>query len=88
MAINFPSSLDDFTNPISTNGLNSPSHATQHTNENDAIEALEAKVGADGSAVTTSHDYKLSDVTTGNKAESSSNKENTTLDTFNYKIPN
>lgn len=68
MATNFPTSLDTLTNPNSTDTLNSPSHATQHANANDAIEALEAKVGADGSAVTTSHDYKLSEVTSTDKA--------------------
>lgn len=34
-------------------------HSTQHANANDAIEALEAKLGIDGSAVTTSIDYLL-----------------------------
>jgi hypothetical protein len=34
-------------------------HATQHADLNDAVEALEAKVGADSSAVTSSHDYKI-----------------------------
>lgn len=83
----YPTTLDDFTNPISSNPLNSPSHSEQHQNINDAIEALEAKVGADSSAVNTSHDYKLSDVTTGNKAESSANKENTTINTSTTKYP-
>jgi len=59
MAINYPSSLDNFTNPTSASPVNSPSHADQHSNANDAIEALEAKVGANNSAVTTSHDYKI-----------------------------
>lgn len=59
MAIDFPTSIDSLSNPEGTDGLNSPSHATQHGNANDAIEAIEAKVGADSSAVTTSHDYKL-----------------------------
>jgi hypothetical protein len=39
--------------------LNSPSHSAQHANSNDAIEALQAKVGADSSAVTSSLDYKV-----------------------------
>lgn len=62
MATNFPSSLDDFTNPTAQDSLNSDTvpHADQHANLNDAVEALEAKVGVDGSAVTTSHDYKIS----------------------------
>ena len=70
MATNFPSSLDDFTNPTADDSLNSDTvpHADQHANINDAVEALEAKVGVDSSAVTSSLDYKVStldtDVTT------------------------
>lgn len=62
MATNFPSSLDSFTNPSASDKMDSVTvpHATQHANLNDAVEALEAKVGADGSAVTSSHDYILS----------------------------
>jgi len=59
VATNFPSGLDSLTNPTSGSALNSPSHADQHADANDAIEALEAKVGVDGSAVTTSLDYKV-----------------------------
>lgn len=59
MTTNFPSSLDDFTNPGSGSSLSSPSHADQHADANDAIEALEAKVGVDNSAVTTSLDYRI-----------------------------
>jgi hypothetical protein len=61
MATNFPASLDSLTNPSSSDSLNSPSHSAQHANSNDAIEALQAKVGADGSAVTSSHDYLIGD---------------------------
>ena len=59
MATNSPASLDSLTNPTSSDSLNSPSHSAQHANSNDAIEALQAKVGADSSAVTTSLDYKV-----------------------------
>jgi hypothetical protein len=59
MATNFPGSLDSFTNPSSSSTLDSPSHAAQHSNVNDAVEALQAKVGVDGSAVTSSLDYKV-----------------------------
>jgi len=62
MATNFPTSLDSLTNPISTDKLNNPSHSSQHANSNDAIEALEAKVGVDGSAITTTLDYKVAQV--------------------------
>ena len=61
MTINYPTSLDNFTNPSASDTLDSPTapHATQHSDLNDAVEALQAKVGADSSAVTTSHDYKI-----------------------------
>ena len=59
MATGFPTSLDALTNPTSTDALTSPSHADQHANANDAIEALQAKVGVNGSAVVASLDYKV-----------------------------
>ena len=70
MATNFPSSLDNSTTlpaeasstPLSTN------HVTAHQNMQDAMEAVQAKVGVDSSAVTTSHDYKLGEVTSSDKA--------------------
>lgn len=65
---NFPTSLDSLTNPTASDFLNSPSHSAQHANVNDICEALEAKVGINSSAVTTSHDYKLSEVTGVDKA--------------------
>lgn len=50
MAISFPTSLDNFTNPSSGNTLDSPSHSLQHSDINDAVEALERKIGV-GTAV-------------------------------------
>ena len=66
MASNFPSSLDSFTNPSSSDAMDSVSvpHATQHSDVNDAVEALQAKVGADSSAVTSSLDYKIAQLET------------------------
>lgn len=66
MPINYPTSLDNFTNPTSTDTMDSATvpHATQHANLNDAVEALEAKVGVNSSAVTTSLDYKVTDLVT------------------------
>jgi len=49
MATNFPTSLDNFTNPTDTSALNSPSHSLQHADANDAIEAIEAKLGVGNS---------------------------------------
>jgi len=45
MATNYPGSLDVFTNPASGNTLDSPSHSLQHSNLNDAVEAVETKLG-------------------------------------------
>ena len=59
MPSNFPTSLDSLTNPTSANTLAEVPHADQHANANDAIEALEAKVGVNSSAVTTSLDYRI-----------------------------
>lgn len=70
MATNFPSSLDNSTtipveSAVTTLATN---HVTAHQNLQDAVEAIEAKIGVDGSAVTTSHDYKLGEVTSTDKA--------------------
>ena len=45
--VSFPGALDTFSNPSSSTQLSAAGtpHATQHTDANDAIEALEAKVG-------------------------------------------
>lgn len=61
MATNFPTGLDTFTNPTATDTLNSVTvpHATQHDNLNDAVLALETKVGINSSADTNSLDYKV-----------------------------
>lgn len=59
MPTSFPSSLDNFVNPLGTDDVSVVDHAGQHSDVNDAVEALEAKVGVNGSAVTTSHDYKI-----------------------------
>jgi hypothetical protein len=58
--MSFPSALDTFTNPTSANVLanSTPPHSQQHANLNDAV-AAQAKVGADGSSVIASFDYRL-----------------------------
>lgn len=66
----YPTDLDTLSSSRGTasDTLSAVPHVTHHTNEDNAIEALEAKVGVDGSAVTTSHDYKLGEVTSTDKA--------------------
>ena len=60
MATSFPSNLDSLVNPSATNPLSNPSHSDQHINANDAIEALETKVGVNNSTDPNSLDYKIS----------------------------
>ncbi len=64
MATNYPSSLDQLVNPNSSDELSSPSHSQQHINANDAIEALETKVGVNGSTDPASLTYKVSTIET------------------------
>jgi hypothetical protein len=59
VATSFPSNLDSLVNPSATNPLSNPSHSDQHINANDAIEALETKVGVNGSTDSNSLDYKV-----------------------------
>lgn len=59
MTTAFPAALDNFQNPANNTYQDAISHAGQHSNANDAIEALEAKVGIDNSANTDSQDYKI-----------------------------
>ena len=66
MATTFPTTLDILTNPGSGDTLNAPSHSTQHANSNDAIEALQAKVGVNSSAITTSLDYVVRNLPAAN----------------------
>lgn len=84
MATTFPTSLQDLdaTRGTASQPLNSPSHSTHHLTEDDTIEALQAKVGVDSSAVTTSHDYKLSGVTSTDKAVSLTGTETLTNKTL------
>lgn len=60
MATSYPVSKDVLTNPSSGDSLSSPSHSQQHSNANDAIEALQNKVGVDDSTDINSIDYKVS----------------------------
>lgn len=62
MATNFPASLDNLSNPAATESL--AGHAALHGNVNDAIEAIQAKVGVTNSNNSNSLDYKISAIQT------------------------
>lgn len=66
----YPTTIEDTNAGVGASGnpLSNPNHIDQHNTECNVIDALQAKVGVNGSAVTTSHDYKLSEVTSTDKA--------------------
>ena len=82
MATTFPTTIDDFTNitnPTTTTletEVGGRTHSEFHNDYNDALEAIEARVGVTGSAVTTSHAYKIATLETSV----------TTLDAQNVKL--
>lgn len=45
MASSFPGAIDSFTNPLASSPLNSPSHAGQHQDLNDAVNKIETFMG-------------------------------------------
>jgi uncharacterized protein YjbI with pentapeptide repeats len=75
MTTQFPTAPDTFTNPVAADLQSSVTvpHADQHANINDAMVAVQAKVGKDGDPNTASHDYKLSAITGTDKAVSTAN---------------
>ena len=86
MSTNYPTSLTVYTNPapgdLVSTSIGGRTHSQFHSDNNDDLESLQAKVGIDGSAVTTSHDYKLSGVATGDKAASLTGTETLTNKTI------
>ena len=68
MASTYPTSLDVFTNPLAANPLTAPSHAQQHSDLNDAVEALEAKVAIGNTVLGTYTAYTptFTNLTVGN----------------------
>lgn len=63
MSTNFPIAKDNLTNPTATSSTSLISHASQHANANDAIEALQTKVGVNNSTDVNSLDYKVRHIT-------------------------
>ncbi len=73
MASNFPNQLDSLTNPSPTQSLDDPTvdHAAQHANANDAIEAIEARIGIAGSTDAASIEKRLTDAVGATEAVAS-----------------
>jgi hypothetical protein len=70
VTIQFPNALDTFVNPHSNSHLNDAGviHSVQHSDANDAIAALQRKIGTNGSIDPSSLDYKIRQlaIATGN----------------------
>ena len=68
MAINYPTSLDTFTDPTASSLLTSPSHSGLHTDINSAVEALEYKVNIGNTQLGTFISYTptFTNLTVGN----------------------
>jgi len=79
---NFPTNLDTIKKDWANDSPVKDTHPDEHNLVAESVEALEAKVGVDGSAVTTTHDYKLSNVTDGDKAVSLTGTETLTNKTL------
>lgn len=64
MPTNYPNSLDNFTNPTGNDFLNSVTvpHHQQHTNANDAIEAIEGELGISPSGAFATVADRLNDI--------------------------
>jgi hypothetical protein len=88
MATNFPTNKDNFTNPKATDPVVNPSHADQHADANDAIEALQDKVGIDSSTDNTTHDFKLNEVADGDNAVSKTASQTLTNKTLTTPVIN
>ncbi len=64
MATSYPNSIDELVNPNGTDQLSAPSHSEQHSNANDAIEAIQSFVGTVSSEDPDSLSYKVNQVET------------------------
>lgn len=84
MSTTFPlTSIDSYTHPNPNDPRNSTtSLSTQFSNIQDAVVALETKVGINSSSDNTSFDYKLSGVATADKAVSKTGTETLTNKTL------
>lgn len=72
MSTNFPTSLDTYTTKVDGSDYPQAAHVN---NMQDAIAALEAKVGIDGSAVSTSIDYLIKSTTGGHRHDGSTSRK-------------
>lgn len=81
MATAFPTALDDFTNYVDGTTV---MEAITLNDMQFAIEALQAKVGIDNSIVTSSHDYKLTNIAKGDNPTFNDSEANAMVQDHSY----
>ncbi len=85
MTTQYPTAIDSFPTPGAN--LSSNPHSSFHINADDAITALETKVGIDSSAVTTTIDYKLTNTASVDPGHKHTTASITGLASFPSVIP-
>lgn len=65
MPSSYPGGLDSLTNPAGSDSMATVSHASQHANANDAIEAIQAELGTDPSGASASVAARFGTVVVG-----------------------
>ncbi len=76
MSTNYPYALDVFYNPTAETKLGDVQlrHSLQHTNANDSLAALQARIGVVSSSITSSLDYELHNVVGGHNHDGINSK--------------
>lgn len=80
--MSFPTNIHTKYTAVGTDKLNVGTHSEVHNTLEDELILAQTKIGVDSSAVTTSHDYKLSGVTGTDKAVSKTGTETLTNKTL------
>jgi hypothetical protein len=89
MASTYPTSLDTFTNPSALSPLTSPSHAQQHSDINDAMEAVQTKLAIGNTVIGTYTAFTPTfvNLTVGNGTSSAKfSRVNNVVDYYGYFI--
>lgn len=76
MPTNFPNSIDTYANPTASTWEDDPGfeHDKVHSNVHDAIRAIEAKIGIDGSDAPSSLDYLIKNTVGGHNHDGSNSR--------------
>lgn len=90
MPTQFPLGLDDFNNPTGASSLSDPAvlHSEQHSNINDAVEAIQRKIGITNSADTASLTNRVNALLIASGAYATTAQLNAAINTALSTYPN